>query len=82
LYNFENKYDESRSKEHTITIKDTQGDFTSFLKVTHQYKTFEKHNIIIDLSYHKDLTVKDVKLFSPLSEQHKKAKNLCSGIRH
>jgi hypothetical protein len=62
-------------KEHTIAIKDTQGDFTSFLmKVTHQYKTFEKHNIIIDLSHHKDLTLKDIKLFSPLSEQHKKAK--------
>jgi hypothetical protein len=62
-------------KEHTIAIKDTQGDFTSFLmKVTHQYKTFEKHNIIIDLSYHKDLTINDVKLFSPLSEKHNKAK--------
>ena len=61
-------------KEHTIAIKDTQGDFTSFLmKVTHQYKTFEKHNIIIDLSYHKDLTINDVKLFSPLSEKHNKA---------
>ncbi|CAM3099076.1 ribonuclease Z [Flavobacterium frigoris] len=62
-------------KGHTITIKDTQGDFTSFLmKVTHQYKTFEKHNIIIDLLHHKDLTVDDVKLFLPLSKQHKKAK--------
>ena len=37
-------------KEHTITIKDLQGDFTSFLmKVTHQYKSFENHNIVIDL---------------------------------
>jgi hypothetical protein len=62
-------------KKHTITIKDTQGDFTSFLmKITHQYKTFEKHNIIIDLLHHKDLTVDDVKLFLPLSKQHKKAK--------
>lgn len=62
-------------KEHTITIKDTQGDFTSFLmKVTHQYKTFEKHNIIIDLSYHKDLNINDIKLFLPLSKQHQKAK--------
>jgi hypothetical protein len=62
-------------KEHTITIKDTQGDFTSFLmKVTHQYKTFEKHNIIIDLSYHKELAINDIKLLIPLSEQHKKAK--------
>ncbi|MFQ3173443.1 MAG: hypothetical protein ACI8W0_000533 [Flavobacterium sp.] len=62
-------------KEHTVIIKDTQGDFTSFLmKVTHQYKTFEKHNIIIDLSYHKALTVNDIKLFLLLSQQHKKAK--------
>ncbi len=62
-------------KGHTNTIKDTQGDFTAFLmKVTHQYKTFEKHNIIIDLLHHKDLTVKDIKLFLPLSKQHKKAK--------
>jgi hypothetical protein len=62
-------------KGHTVTIKDTQGDFTSFLmKVTHQYKTFEKQNIIIDLLYHKDLTIDDVKLLLQLSEQHKKAK--------
>jgi len=62
-------------KGHTITIKDTQDDFTSFLmKVTHQYKTYEKHNIIIDLLHDKDLTVNDVKLFLPLSKQHKKAK--------
>jgi hypothetical protein len=62
-------------KQHTITVKDTQGDFTSFLmKVTHQYKTFENHNIIIDLSHHKDLAIKDIKLVLPLSSQHKKAK--------
>ena len=62
-------------KGHTITIKDTQDDFTSFLmKVTHQYKTYEKHNIIIELLHDKDLTVNDIKLFLPLSKQHKKAK--------
>jgi hypothetical protein len=62
-------------KGHTVTIKDTQGDFTSFLmKVTHQYKTFEKQNIIVDLLYHKDLTIDDVNLLLQLSEQHKKAK--------
>jgi hypothetical protein len=44
--------------------KDTQGDFTFFLmKVTHQYKTFEKQNIIIDLLYHKDLTIDDVNCY-------------------
>ena len=62
-------------KGHTINIRDTHGDFTSFLmKITHQYKTFEKHNIIIDLLMHKDLTTNDIKLFMPLSKLHKKAK--------
>ena len=62
-------------KEHTITIRDTQGDLTSFLmKVTHQYKTFENHNIVIDLLMYKDLSTNDIKLFMPLSKQHKKSK--------
>jgi hypothetical protein len=33
------------------------------MKVTHQYKTFEKQNIIIDLLYHKDLTIDDVSCY-------------------
>ena len=62
-------------KGHTIIIRDTQGDSTSFLmKVTHQYKTFEKHNLIIDLLLYKDLSPRDIKLFLPLSQLHKKAK--------
>ena len=62
-------------KSHTITIRDTQGDFTSFLmKVTHQYKTFENHNLIIDLLHHKELSTNEIKLFMPLSKQHKKAR--------
>ena len=62
-------------KGHTITIKDTQGDFTSFLmKITHQFKTFEKHNIIIDLLQYKNLSLNGIKLFLPLSKQQKKAK--------
>ncbi len=63
-------------KEHTITIKDTQGDFTSFLmKVTHQYKSYEKHNIIIDLlGYKEEIEASNLKLFLPMSKKHKKAK--------
>ena len=63
-------------KEHTITIKDTQGDFDSFLtKVNSQYKSFENHNIIIDLlSYKEEIAVSNLKLFLPLSKQHKKSK--------
>lgn len=63
------------TKGHTTTIKDTQGDLVSFLmKVTHEYKTFERHNIILDISTHLDLSVKDVNSILPLSKTHRKAK--------
>ena len=63
------------TKGHTIIIKDTQGDLMGFLmKVTHEFKTFEKHNVIVDISKHNSLTVKDVKGFSSLSTNHKKTK--------
>jgi hypothetical protein len=62
-------------KGHTTIIKDTQGDFSAFLeKVTQQFKTFEKQNVIIDLSANPVLAEKDLKLFLPLSKQHTKAK--------
>jgi hypothetical protein len=61
-------------KGHTVVIKDTQGDLVSFLmKVTHEYKTFEKHNIVVDISRHKDLGLKGINTFLPLSKIHKKA---------
>ena len=62
-------------KGHTVAIKDTQGDLTAFLmKVTHEYKTFEKYNIIIDLSQHRDISMKGINSFLALSKIHKKAK--------
>ncbi|AWG22019.1 ribonuclease Z [Flavobacterium faecale] len=62
-------------KGNTITIKDTQGDFNSFLtKVTNQYKSYEDHNLIIDLLPNKAVNIDDVKQLLPLSTQHKKAK--------
>ena len=62
-------------KGHTVTIKDTQGDFNGFVeKVTQQFKTFEKQNIIIDLTSDSNLSENDLKLFLPLSKQQKKAK--------
>ncbi|MBO9583682.1 MAG: ribonuclease Z [Flavobacterium sp.] len=61
-------------KGHTVTIKDTQGDVNAFLEnVTQQFKTFEKQNIIIDLSADV-IAEKDLKAFLPLSKIHKKAK--------
>jgi len=62
-------------KGHSVIIKDTQGEIVAFLmKVTHEYKTFEKHNIILDVSHYENLSDKEIKTFLPLSKIHKKAK--------
>ena len=62
-------------KGHTTIIRDTQGDLTAFLmKLTHEYKSFSKYNLIIDLSDSKDVKVKDINAFLPLSKEHSKAK--------
>jgi hypothetical protein len=62
-------------KGHTTTIKDTQGDLSSFIsKVTSQLITFEKTNLIIDLLPYDSLKVADIKLFLSLSKQFNKAK--------
>ncbi len=62
-------------KGHTVTIKDTQGDLESFLlKLTTEYKTFQKSNIILDLRMYKTLSIKEIESFLPLSKIHKKNK--------
>lgn len=62
-------------KGHTVCIKDTQGDLVSFLmKVTHEYKSFEKHNIIIDISKYETLSVKEINIFMPLSKIHRNSR--------
>lgn len=63
------------TKGHTTTVKDTQGDLNAFItKLTSESNTFLKQNLIVDVSRHDSLTINDVKLFSSLSTQHKKAK--------
>ena len=44
------------------------------MKVTHEYKTFEQDNIVIDISNYENLTVKQVSNFLKLSKMHRKAK--------
>jgi hypothetical protein len=62
-------------KGHTIIVKDTQDDLTSFLlKLENEFHAFGQHNLIIDLSLHKKLLVKDVMLFNDYYKKHKKAK--------
>ncbi len=62
-------------KDNCTIIKDTQGDLVSFLmKLTHEFKTFESQNLIIDISAYKNLSVSDLNTFLKLSNQQKKAK--------
>jgi hypothetical protein len=62
-------------KDNFTIIKDTQGDLVSFLmKLTHEFKTFENKNLIIDISSYKNLTIAALNAFLPLSNQQKKAK--------
>lgn len=62
-------------KGHTIIIRDTKGDSVAFLmKVTHEYKSFENHNLIIDISQDTNISLKEIKSFELLSKQHRKAR--------
>ncbi len=62
-------------KGHSIIIKDTQNHLVAFLmKLTHEYKSFQSRNMIIDISNKKDLVTKDILTFLPLCRLHKKAK--------
>nr|MBF6607604.1 ribonuclease Z [Flavobacterium sp.] len=49
------------TRENTTLIKDTQGDLKKFLdNVTHEYKSFEKNNLIIDLLSYDNLKEADI----------------------
>jgi anti-anti-sigma regulatory factor len=72
-------------KGHTIIIKDTQANAEALLmKVTHEHKTFEKHNLVIDISQDKTVDAKKIGMFGALSRLHRKAKKsfviVASGI--
>lgn len=62
-------------KGHTTIVKDTQGDVNSFIeKVTREHNSFKSQNLILDITHDKNVTLKDIKLFSELSKTHKKGK--------
>src|SRR4051812_4353492 len=76
LYNTQN-HDPMKveTKGHTCIIKDNHGDLTGFLmKLTHEYKTFEKHNIVADVTSCSKILAKDLNAFLPLAKIHKKVK--------
>ena len=58
-------------KGHTTIIKDTKGQTADFLmKVTHEHNSFKNDNLILDVSYDKNLSLEDVKSFSELIKLH------------
>lgn len=62
-------------KGHTTVIKDTQGNVGSFLeKVTNEYGTFKNHNLVLDISSDKDVSLDQILSFLSLSNKHRKAK--------
>lgn len=62
-------------KGHTIIIKDTQGDITSFLdKITTEYNNYKGHNLVLDLSQDKGIDLEQILSFLSLSNKHRKAK--------
>ncbi len=59
----------------TSVIRAVKSDLTAFvMKLTHEYKTFEKYNLILDLTQFKLLEVKDLRAFTALAKTHKKAR--------
>lgn len=62
-------------QKNSVIIKDTQGNLELFVeKLTHEYKSFEKENIIVDLTQYNALTSKQLNLFLAISKTHKAAK--------
>lgn len=61
-------------KGHTILISDSHELQGFVMKLTHEYKTFENHNLIIDVSQIPDVTLKSLSQFLPLARMHKKAR--------
>jgi predicted AAA+ superfamily ATPase len=62
-------------KGHTTTIKDTQGDISAFLgKITAEYNTFKNHNLILDVTGDRNVSLADILSFLTLSNKHRKAK--------
>lgn len=62
-------------KGSTIIIKDTQGDFLLFAeKLNHEFLTFSKHNVIIDLSLYQSIPTENLKKIEEFSKKIKKLK--------
>lgn len=62
-------------KGHTSIIKDTQGNFSSFIeKITEQFNTFKNQNLILDVTKDENLKIEDLKEAKDLAKKIKKQK--------
>lgn len=62
-------------KGHTTIIRNTKGSTAEFLqKLQLEYNTYQKQNLILDLTHDKDLTLEGLKSFSDLIKSHLKVK--------
>lgn len=62
-------------KGHTSIIKDTQGNFSSFIeKITEQFNTYKDQNLILDVTKDDNLSIEDLKNAKDLNKKHKKEK--------
>lgn len=62
-------------KGHTVVIKDNKGYYNDFLqKLSDNYNSYKKLNIIVDLTNDGKLALKDVLSFLQLSNKHRKSK--------
>lgn len=62
-------------KGHTIVIKSTEeNSLVFFEKLTQQHEKFKNHNLILDLTHDKSVTIATIKIFKDISKVHKKGK--------
>jgi len=62
-------------KENYCIVKDTGHDLQSFLlQLTQEHKDFQQHNLIVDISLHGNVAVKEINAFLPLAKAHSKGK--------
>lgn len=60
-------------KGHTTTIRNTQYKTAEFhQKLTNEFNNYKANNLIIDLTFDKNITMADVKLFMEMVKSQKK----------
>lgn len=60
-------------KGHTTIIRDTQGNFSSFIeKLSDQFNTYKEQNLILDVTKDKNLSVNNLLDVKDLVNKHKK----------